>query len=141
MKTAKDYCKKWYDNNKSKESLRKKMWREANPELASSRATKWALANPDKVKDARLKRKYGIGIDQYNQLYEEQNGLCAICGKPETSSSRNGKIKELSVDHNHRTSAVRGLLCMACNQSLGGFKDNPEYLDNAARYLRKYDRH
>ncbi len=43
-----------------------------------------------------------------------QEGLCAICHQMETVIMR-GNLKLLSVDHNHTTGAIRGLLCTRCN--------------------------
>lgn len=83
----------------------------------------------------RLERKYGMSLDAYQTLWDAQGGLCAICGRPETALSTLGVVQPLSVDHDHITGAVRGLLCAACNKSLGGFSDNPTYLRLAAEYL------
>jgi len=78
-----------------------------------------------------LKNKYGIDIEQYDNILEKQNNLCAICGKP-----NDGK-KSFSVDHDHKTNKVRGLLCTSCNLGLGNFKDTIKLLASAARYLIK----
>jgi hypothetical protein len=56
-------------------------------------------------------------------------GLCAIC-------SREG---DLDQDHDHGTGERRGFLCANCNRALGLFKDNPEWLRRAARYLEAFD--
>jgi len=77
-----------------------------------------------------LRKQYGIGLDEYERLAAEQNGLCAICGCPAIG----GKI--LAVDHDHANGSVRGLLCLNCNNGLGRFKDSAERLEAAARYLR-----
>jgi hypothetical protein len=79
----------------------------------------------------KLKSKYGIGLVEFNQMMYEQNGNCAICKKPESRNQR------LSVDHDHKTQEVRGLLCFACNAALGFFQDNPQILENAKQYLKK----
>jgi hypothetical protein len=71
----------------------------------------------------------------YKELFEKQNGLCAICGKEETHTFK-GKIKQLSIDHDHKTGEVRGLLCNKCNTGLGGFMDNVEFLLKAIQYLK-----
>lgn len=69
-----------------------------------------------------------LTYEQYKQLCLEQNNLCLICKMPDDKRS-------LSVDHNHRTNEIRGLLCHRCNSGLGFFKDNPETLKAAAAYL------
>ena len=58
-----------------------------------------------------LKNKYGITIEQYNQMYKSQNGVCSICGKPETTKYKDRTIQRLSIDHDRKTGLVRGLLC------------------------------
>lgn len=73
----------------------------------------------------RLKYKYGISLENYDWLLKEQEEKCKICGNK----------TELVVDHCHKSSRVRGLLCNQCNTGLGCFKDNPESLLKAIEYL------
>ncbi len=74
---------------------------------------------------------YGLSLEEYDILLLAQGGVCAICGK-----SQSGKRKmRLCVDHSHKTGQVRGLLCEKCNVGLGSFRDDPELLVRAARYL------
>jgi len=82
----------------------------------------------------RLKRikKYGLTEEQYNQLFADQKGCCAICGKHQTEFSRS-----LAIDHCHTTEEVRGLLCKDCNLMLGFAKDKVEILLAAIEYLKK----
>lgn len=120
-----------------------KQWSKENKESKVKSSRKWNLANKDKVKGyatkSQLKNKFGITLDQYNEMLRIQNGLCAICFQPETViDKRNNKVIALAVDHNHITGEVRGLLCARCNISLGGFQDSPENLKNAALYLERY---
>lgn len=81
-----------------------------------------------------LQKKYGISKIEYELMLKSQNEVCAICSRPETTKKYN-KTQPLSVDHDHKTHKIRGLLCAKCNRSLGGFKDNPELLRKAANYL------
>lgn len=76
-------------------------------------------------------RNYGITRDEYTALLAAQKGVCAICGG-DPGTSRGGRFH---VDHDHETGEVRGLLCASCNQGLGSFRDNPDYLAAAIRYL------
>ena len=89
-----------------------------------------AKNNPGIRRNTALKTLYGIGIAEYNQMYEQQGGACAIC--EETSDGN------LFVDHDHDTGAVRSLLCQKCNLGLGHFKDSPELLSKAYTYLKGY---
>lgn len=82
--------------------------------------------------------KYKLSEHDYNALIKEQNNLCKICGNKETGQFK-GKKKRLSVDHNHGTGKVRGLLCSYCNIGLGVFKDSPNILRKAIKYLDDND--
>ena len=89
--------------------------------------------NPDKQRHYQLRKKFGIGINDYNRMFEDQKGCCAICGDHQSESNR-----ALAVDHDHDTGYVRALLCMKCNTALGKFKDSIEVLQKALAYLEKY---
>jgi hypothetical protein len=87
-------------------------------------------------KDRTLQREYDITLNEYEILWNIQGGNCAICKKPETEvNQRIGKPKQLSVDHDHKTGKIRGLLCKRCNQGLGLFQENSGFLLNAYSYL------
>lgn len=78
-----------------------------------------------------LKNKYGLDLDEYNTLLEEQDGVCAICGDE-------CPIHEhLSVDHDHETGEVRGLLCAHCNRMLGSARDDITVLARGIEYLNR----
>ncbi len=83
-----------------------------------------------------LLRLFGVTKEQYEAMEREQNGLCAICGRPETFRSRN-TVRRLAVDHDHVTGAIRGLLCTVCNVGLGNFNDDPVLIKKALDYLTK----
>jgi hypothetical protein len=90
----------------------------------------------------KLKRLYGITVEQYDALLEKQNGACAICGS-KSSYSRNYKSisssrTKFSVDHCHSTGKVRGLLCTKCNRALGMLNDSIEVVLRMAKYLKKH---
>lgn len=78
-----------------------------------------------------LKQKYGITLEQYDELLIKQNGKCAVCSKPEQEE----RYRRLAVDHCHDTLKVRGLLCHRCNRAIGLLKDNVDYLRSAIVYL------
>jgi DNA-directed RNA polymerase subunit M/transcription elongation factor TFIIS len=82
---------------------------------------------------------YGLSMGEYAAMREAQNGLCAICGGAETSY-RGSRLRSLSVDHDHETGALRGLLCNRCNRALGGFEDSSDLLRAAAAYLDSHKR-
>jgi hypothetical protein len=84
-------------------------------------------------KNWTLKKNFGITLEDYDRMYAEQKGSCAICGRYQSQLS-----KFLGVDHNHETNAVRGLLCRACNAAIGLLQDKVKMLESAAKYLRKH---
>ena len=88
-------------------------------------------------KDRHLQKMFGISMHEYGKMLLAQDGKCAICKCDETSK-RNGVVRALAVDHDHRNGKIRGLLCNDCNQSLGKFKDDREVLLAAVRYLDKH---
>lgn len=80
---------------------------------------------------SRLKVEYGITVEQYALMLEDQGGGCAVCGQPPT-----GK-RPLAVDHCHQTGRVRALLCAACNIKLGAYET---FRRQAEEFLKKYGR-
>lgn len=93
--------------------------------------------NPERKKDAALRYMFGISLERYNEMLEDQRGVCAICSQPESNG------RSLAVDHDHGCCAgkkscgkcVRALLCGDCNMGLGKFRDNPKLLQAAIDYL------
>lgn len=87
----------------------------------------------DHQKKHWLKFKYNLTPEQYRAMQYKQNFCCAICGAHEP-----GYKRELSVDHDHLTNKVRGLLCISCNTGLGMFKDSIRLLAAAIVYLEDH---
>ena len=87
-------------------------------------------------KNRKLKKTYGISLDEYNELLSKQDGKCAICGVDNNGKYRN-KSRALAVDHCHTTGKIRGLLCSDCNTGIGLLKDNVNFLQFAIKYLNK----
>lgn len=85
--------------------------------------------------DAYYKRVYGISVEEYLDLAEKQNFVCALCGNP-NFAMRNVHSGCLVVDHDHKTGKVRGLLCHNCNRALGLFHANPDLLQKASEYVK-----
>lgn len=92
---------------------------------------------PHIEKGRALRNSFGISLDQYQEMHDRQDGKCAICSQPETQM-RDGKIRALAVDHNHKTGAIRGLLCSDCNTGIGKLRDSVKVLQNAIRYLQSH---
>ena len=85
---------------------------------------------------AKLKSKYGLSKDDYYKILSKQNGVCAICKQAEKErDGQRQQLLELSVDHDHKTGKVRGLLCRQCNIGIGRLQERVEILQNAIEYL------
>ena len=79
------------------------------------------------VREENLKRLYGMTSEDYQSMFLSQNGVCAACGRPETTlDPRTKKIKNLQIDHDHITGRVIALLCKECNNALGLLHDDPK---------------
>lgn len=79
-----------------------------------------------------LKYTYGITQEKYEELLAQQEGGCAICGKTPEEEGRN-----LSVDHDHVTGEIFGILCTHCNKFLVGHLREPSAFERAAEYLKQ----
>jgi|SRR6266702_756529 len=123
---ARGFCKPHYNKN----------WALEHPERKKKNMQNFILRHGRK-RWSHLKRSYDLTKEKFEALYRQQNGLCAICGKPEDETYK-GLSRSLSVDHDHITGKIRGLLCSGCNQGLGKFSDNPETLRSAALYLEAH---
>ena len=90
------------------------------------------LREKDVRADKTLRQKFGINLKDYDRLFEEQNGLCPICGDAPDG-------KRFAVDHDHATGQVRGLLCHRCNPGIGYFRENIQILGSAIEYLKAFE--
>lgn len=92
--------------------------------------------NKEKVTSWRRKTHltctYDLTLEEYDNIYKEQKGCCAICGVAESRVSKN----RLNIDHDHKTGKVRGLLCNVCNIGLGFYE---KYKENYFLYLSRRD--
>lgn len=92
--------------------------------------------NPNKKSEANRKaqlKKYGITPEEYNSLFTSQMGCCAGCGIHQSKYN-----KRLSVDHDHITHKVRGLLCQGCNSVLGYAFEQVSTLKSLIKYLETH---
>lgn len=86
--------------------------------------------------ESYYKRVYGLTIEEYLNMAEQQGFVCRICGK-ENFPMKECSSGALVVDHDHLTGEIRGLLCHNCNRALGLFHDSKENLSNAISYLER----
>lgn len=96
---------------------------------------KWRRENmtPARRRAAKIKYHYGISVEEWQEMFDSQNGLCKICSKSLEISGRG-----YATDHCHGSGEVRGILCGECNLGIGYFKDSPALLRSAALYLEEY---
>lgn len=107
----------------------------------NTKSNKWyrhtVKHNPNQILNSSLKTKFGITLEGYNSLLQQQHNQCAICGLSAKNSLRLYR-QRLSVDHCHKSNIVRGLLCRMCNVGLGAFKDNIDLFRGVINYLERY---
>lgn len=131
------YCKKCQAKNKRNRSLNPKtkeqdlITTKKYNDLESNKIKRRKLVVHKYWKDLTIDEAY----EKYNELLNKQNKCCAICKRNQKDLS-----KSLFVDHNHKTSKVRGLLCYNCNYAIGLFYENIETLQNAIHYLKNTEK-
>jgi len=113
------YQKEYQEKNKEKIKEKKKYYHTQTKEYR-----RWYT----------IKMRYGITKEEYESILLSQNNKCAIC---ENTKSGHKNTDEMVVDHCHKTQKVRGLLCNRCNTLLGLIDDNPEFMQNISKYLKK----
>ena len=104
------------------------------PEQKKEYAKLYNIKNKEKLRDKWMFRTYGINIDDWNEMFNQQNGCCEICGKHQSEQNR-----RLDIDHNHTTGKVRSLLCTNCNTAVGLLQESVDNAAKLAEYLRKHD--
>ncbi len=99
----------------------------------SSNATKYNKTPKGKEIQRRihLKARFGITVEDWDRMFAEQGGSCAICKTKDPGAIR------FSVDHDHETGRVRALLCTTCNVRLGVL-ENAEFVKQASKYKERF---
>ena len=106
---------------------------------ANARSTAWRLEiqaeagerhmrRKEQMRVANAKRKYGLTATEVRAMYDSRK--CEICGGADK--------RRLNIDHCHRTGKVRGVLCINCNSAIGRMDDDPQRLEAAGAYLRRF---
>jgi len=131
------HCKECNDELTLMNSVYQRQYRASRCKICLYKYNKeHRIQNPKVYTETRLKydldKRYNITIEEYNRLNEEQQELCAICKNKCTRNDR------LSVDHDHDSNEVRGLLCHNCNILIGLAKSDSMILLNAVSYLHKF---
>ena len=85
----------------------------------------------NKGRASHFKKKYGLTVKAYENMFIEQQFKCAICGIHQSDT------RKFHVDHNHETGKVRKLLCPSCNWMIGNCRENTEILSAGIKYLEE----
>ncbi len=107
-----------------------KAYRAKHKERLADGTKKWRAQNKDSARKHVACSVYGLTHDQYDALMAVKQ--CDICGDPPS-----GKSTRLSIDHDHDTGEIRGMLCRLCNSALGLARENPAILRAMVTYLEK----
>ena len=91
-------------------------------------AKKYRLKDPRAYNFKNRIARYGMSIDEYQTIWDAQDGICPIC-------ERDIVLETSRIDHDHKTGAVRGILCVSCNSGIGLLHDSPRALIRAAKYV------
>lgn len=124
-----------YAADPGKYKAQRKKYRDADPEKIKAQKKASQIRNPETGRARSRRHLYGLTSNHFQALLLKQKNSCVICGF--VFSSDAGRSKAASVDHDHATGRIRGLLCAACNHGLGKFKDSSTILRAAADYLEK----
>jgi len=100
-------------------------YRAKHREKCNAKQREWIKKNPEKAKAIRRKCFYGLTDEDFKNIIARQNNQCKLCGKEFTFTP--------SVDHNHDTKQIRGLLCRSCNSCLAWFENKK---DKVLEYLK-----
>ena len=137
-------AKEWHNEYQQKPEVKakKKAYLKEYSQLPKVKAKRQTLEFKARQKELCQKahlKKYGLTKETYNEILKQQNNKCAICKNEETNTFK-GQIVNLSIDHNHKTGKVRGLLCLKCNTSLGNLKDDISLFYKCIEYLNHYQK-
>ena len=132
---------------REKQKITDKLYRLRNAERLRKASSEWYLSNKNTEafknkrtvelsRKTRIKNRYNLSIEKFDEMIKKQNNKCAICNQPEFKI-RYGKIQSLAIDHDHLTGKIRGLLCNNCNRAIGLMHDSIETLKNAVAYLEQ----
>ncbi len=125
--------KDYYEKNKDLMLAKNKKYRRENKAKINKQKRKYRTTEKGKLVMyfSKVKYKYGLTPEKYNEILVKQGGVCAICGKSQVDNKR------LKIDHCHSSEKVRGFLCNNCNCLIGFADDSIEILASAIKYLSR----
>lgn len=121
-------------------TVKMREYRAKDPEKHRKYLRYYRKENPEKTRlwdyKSALKKRYGISLEAFNQMWITQEGKCSCC---QQKMNRGGqKSNSACLDHNHSTGKVRAILCAGCNVAIAHLKEDPFRCELAAAYLRKH---
>lgn len=133
--TRQEYLAEWKRNNKDKVREHNRKWKQDNREAIRASKRRWRQRNKGEIRrNYNLKQLYGITSEWYEAKLLEQGGGCAIC----QAKDRGRKIRSLHVDHSHKSSLNRGILCELCNHAIERLESISNWVEKAEAYLVRY---
>jgi hypothetical protein len=129
------YSKEYREKNLDKVNAKNKKWKQENKRLVQEHNKRWLLNYPEYNKrrsQIRIKKLYGLTVEDFEKLLARQGQRCAICGFGFTGRKK-------VVDHDHAGGQVRGILHFECNVLLGLAQERTETLYGAIRYLKDWE--
>jgi hypothetical protein len=83
----------------------------------------------------RWLRRYGVTKEEFIGMFQNQEGLCAVCARLLCFACPERCVSGACIDHDHGTGKVRGILCASCNEGIGKLRDSAQLAKNASIYL------
>lgn len=120
---------------KLSERTRKYYYKNRKNELAKQKKRRTTPEGQEYYRKFWVKYRYGLSSEDWQEIFDRQNGCCPICGIHQSKLNQS-----LSVDHNHKTNEIRGLLCNKCNLAMGFLnvdESGIKLLQKAIKYVKK----
>jgi hypothetical protein len=141
-RTGHRWCNKCQDFRPLREFTRSKARRSGYQSLCKAHCKiaqyAWCSKNAVRLRRIRLRHKLkaaNITVEEFETLMMRQNGKCAVCDEPETTTYKRTP-RSLSIDHCHQTGKIRGLLCTRCNTALGLLRENIAIVNKLGAYIK-----
>lgn len=96
---------------------------------------RWRKKSREKRRSYWIHKKYGLTYEEYEKMFNDQQGLCLICDRQISIETTKNSVETACVDHCHTTGAVRGLLCNHCNRALGLLEEDPIRIQRLKEYV------
>ena len=123
--------RRWHKLHPEKSKAIKERYLKSHPDRIRKKNRAWRDRTPSKQslykRTARIKKKFGVTIEEFELFRQSQGDCCAICDTTE----------KIFVDHNHKTGKLRGVLCSHCNSMIGFARENIAVLEKAIAYIRE----